>query len=515
MTKAKIMIVEDEAIVAREIKAGIENMGYSVASISSRGEEAIEKVQEDRPDLILMDIQLKGQMDGIEAADIIESRFGIPVIFLTAYDDDERLKRAKSTLPYGYVLKPFRDRDLRITIEMGLYAAEMNAWRIRAEAQARESQKMEAIATLAGGVAHEFNNALMGILGNIELLKMDLPEDERQARYFEAMKDSGHRMSRLTDQLLAYAQGGKYQPKNMKLDDFVMETLPILQHGLNSAVRVETHFSKDISVIKADHTQMQMVLSAILSNSDEAIEHEGLIRIAAENKDLDVDFTKQCPGLKPGPYVCFTIEDNGKGMDEETRSGIFEPFFTTKFQGRGMGMAAVYGIVKNHDGWISVDSQLGEGTMVQIYFPAIELTVEKPKKAENEVLRGSGTILMIEDEDVVIDVTQAMLERLGYRVMVAKTGKVAIHITETFDGRIDLALLDIKLPDMEGGKVYPLIMKARPDLKVIVFSGYAIDGPARKILDAGAQDFIQKPFSLAVLSEKLKAVLEGQTLLSG
>jgi len=165
MTKAKIMIVEDEAIVAREIKAGIENMGYSVASISSRGEEAIEKVQEDRPDLILMDIQLKGQMDGIEAADIIESRFGIPVIFLTAYDDDERLKRAKSTLPYGYVLKPFRDRDLRITIEMGLYAAEMNAWRIRAEAQARESQKMEAIATLAGGVAHEFNNALMGIMG--------------------------------------------------------------------------------------------------------------------------------------------------------------------------------------------------------------------------------------------------------------------------------------------------------------------------------------------------------------
>jgi len=386
---------------------------------------------------------------------------------------------------------------------------------IRLETQLQHAQKMEAIATLAGGIAHEFNNALMGIMGNMELLKMDLPEDERQARYFEAMKDSGHRMSRLTDQLLAYAQGGKYQPKNMKLDDFVMETLPILQHGLNSAVRVETHFSKDISVIKADHTQMQMVLSAILSNSDEAIEHEGLIRIAAENKDLDVDFTKQCPGLKPGPYVCFTIEDNGKGMDEETRSGIFEPFFTTKFQGRGMGMAAVYGIVKNHDGWISVDSQLGEGTMVQIYFPAIELTVEKPKKAENEVLRGSGTILMIEDEDVVIDVTQAMLERLGYRVMVAKTGKVAIHITETFDGRIDLALLDIKLPDMEGGKVYPLIMKARPDLKVIVFSGYAIDGPARKILDAGAQDFIQKPFSLAVLSEKLKAVLEGQTLLSG
>jgi two-component system cell cycle sensor histidine kinase/response regulator CckA len=157
-----------------------------------------------------------------------------------------------------------------------------------------------------------------------------------------------------------------------------------------------------------------------------------------------------------------------------------------------------------------VDSELGKGTVIQIYLPAIEIKVEKPKKAEVEAATGSGTVLMIEDEDVVIEVTQAMLERLGYRVMVAKTGKDAIHIAETFDGNIDLALLDIKLPDMEGGKVYPFIMKARPDLKVIVFSGYSIDGPARKILDAGAQDFIQKPFSIAILAEKLKEVLEGK-----
>ena len=378
------------------------------------------------------------------------------------------------------------------------------------EAQLQQAQKMEAIATLAGGVAHEFNNALMGIMGNIELLKMDLPEDERRDRYFGAMKSCSYRMSRLTSQLLAYAQGGKYQPKNLRLDEFVIQTLPILQHDLNPEVRLETHCSKDISYIKADHAQMQMVLSALLANSNEAMEDGGLIRITAENKDIDEDFTKQRPGLKPGDYVCLTIEDDGKGMDEETKTGIFEPFFTTKFQGRGMGMAAVYGIVMNHDGWISVDSELGKGTTVRIYLPAIEIEVEKPKQAEVKVVKGSGTILMIEDEDVVIEVTQAMLEMLGYRVMVAQTGKDAIHITETFDGRIDLALLDIKLPDMEGGRVYPLIMKARPDLKVIVFSGYAIDGPARKILDAGAQDFIQKPFSLAALSEKLKAVLEGQ-----
>ena len=378
------------------------------------------------------------------------------------------------------------------------------------ETQFQQAQKMEAISTLAGGIAHEFNNALMGIMGNIELLKIDLPEDERRDRFFEAMTGSGHRMSRLTDQLLAYAKGGKYQPKNLKLDNFVIETLPIMQHDLNSATRVETHIPKDISFVNADNAQMQMLLSAILSNSNEAIEDEGIIRITAENKDVDDDLAKQLPGLRPGPYVCLTVEDDGKGMDEQTRSGIFEPFFTTKFQGRGMGMAAVYGIVKNHNGQIYVDSELGKGTTVRIYLPAIEIEIEKPKEAEAEIPAGSGTILMIEDEDMVIDVTRTMLEMLGYRVMVAKTGKDAIHIAETLDGQIDLALLDIKLPDISGTNLYPLIMKARSNLKVIVWSGYSIDGPAREILDAGAQDFLHKPFTFATLSEKLKEVLEGE-----
>ena len=285
--------------------------------------------------------------------------------------------------------------------------------RIKLEAQLQHAQKMAAISTLAGGVAHEFNNALMGIMGHIELLKMNLSDDGGIDKQLESMKDAGHRMFRLTAQLLAYAEGGKYQPKDLKLDDFVIETLPILQHNLSPTVRVETVFPKDISHIEVDHAQMQMVLSAILANSNEAIEDEGIIRITAENKDLDEDFTKQHPGLKPGLYVSLTIEDDGKGMDEETKSGIFEPFFTTKFQGRGMGMAAVYGIVMNHDGGIFVDSELGKGTVVQIYLPAIEIEVEKPKKAKSEISTGTGTILMIEDEDVVIEVTQAMLEMLG------------------------------------------------------------------------------------------------------
>ena len=205
--------------------------------------------------------------------------------------------------------------------------------RTKLEAQLQQAQKMEAISTLAGGVAHEFNNTLMGIMGNIELLKMNFSDDGGIDKQLESMKGAGHRMSHLTAQLLAYAEGGKYQPKNLKLNDFVTETLPILQHELSLAVRVETHFQKDISFINADNAQMQMVLSAILANSNEAIEDEGLIRITAENKNLDEDSTKQHPGLEPGYYVYLTVEDDGRGMDEETKRGIFEPFFTTKFQG--------------------------------------------------------------------------------------------------------------------------------------------------------------------------------------
>jgi len=171
-------------------------------------------------------------------------------------------------------------------------------------------------------------------------------------------------------------------------------------------------------------------------------------------------------------------------------------------------MAAVYGIVRNHGGWISVDSEPGQGTVVTVFLPAVEPEVEEEEKITIGPVKGKGSILVIEDEEMVLDITRAMLEGLGYEVLTAKTGRDAVDLALTFDGPIDLALLDIKLPDMEGGQVYPLLMKARPDLKVIVFSGYSVEGPAQDILDAGAEDFIQKPFSLSALSEKTRDALE-------
>ncbi len=378
----------------------------------------------------------------------------------------------------------------------------------KTEVQLQHSLKVEAIATLAGGVAHEFNNALVGIFGNIELLQMPLPEDKNMDKYLQPMKDSAHRMAGLTNQLLAYARGGKYQPQTLSLNNFIKASLSVIQHNIASGIRIKTDLAGDISNVEVDLTQIQMVLSAVLINAAESMEESGRIKIITRNEEIDENFAKTNLDLKAGPYVCIIIEDEGKGMDKETIRRVFDPFFTTKFQGRGLGLAAAYGIIRNHAGSILIHSKLGKGTEVRIYLPGVEIQAEQQAKdIKTEVDIGNKTILVIEDEDVVMDVICSMLEGLGYHVLPAKTGSEALEIVRIFEGDIDLAILDIVLPDIGGEDLYPLIMEALPNLKVIVCSGYAIDGPAQKILDAGAQDFIQKPFSLDTLLEKLKKTI--------
>jgi signal transduction histidine kinase/CheY-like chemotaxis protein len=379
----------------------------------------------------------------------------------------------------------------------------------RQELQAHllEAQKMEAVATLAGGIAHQFNNALMGITGNIDLLKTIDPKTDRMHDIFDSMYDSARRMVRLTDQLLAHARGGKYNPRTISLNECVKDTLALISHALALSIQADTGLADNISFVKGDLTQIQMALSAIVANATEAIEGRGRISLTTRNERIEEESLKEHPGSQKGSYVCLEVEDNGKGMDERTKARVFEPFFTTKFQGRGLGMAAVYGIVRNHNGWIEIDSELGMGTAVRIYLPAVGLPIEETEKPKPAIVRGEGTILLIEDDETVIEVNRTMLETLAYRVLEAKTGMQAITLAQTFDGDIDLAILDIGLPDMGGEKVYRHLIDARPNLKVIVCSGYAIDGPAQEILDAGAQGFIQKPYALATLSAKLKEVL--------
>jgi PAS domain S-box-containing protein len=242
--------------------------------------------------------------------------------------------------------------------------------KVRLEAHLQQVQKMEAIASLAGGIAHQFNNALFGITGNIDLLKMILSGNEKAEKYIRAMTHSAERMTGLTRQLSAYAHGGKYEPQIISLNDFVENALPLVQHSISKSIRIRTALDPQTSQIRADVHQMQMVFLAVVSNSAEAIEGEGYIHISTGRECDGGNYAKLHPHIRLGKYISLTIKDNGKGMDDETKHRIFDPFFSTKFQGRGLSMAAAFGIIRDHDGWISVDSELGKGTAVHIFLPS-------------------------------------------------------------------------------------------------------------------------------------------------
>jgi signal transduction histidine kinase/CheY-like chemotaxis protein len=370
-----------------------------------------------------------------------------------------------------------------------------------------QSRKLDSVAVLAGGVAHQFNNALAAIVGNIELFEMTSKNIDEYSRYIKPVKETAYRMADLTEQLLDYARGTDFKPKNISLIDFIKETLPLLKHTLKPGITLHTELPEDLPLIDGDFSKLQMVLSAIISNSSEAIEETGNIWIKCNETVLSRKDVKKMPDMIPGKYLELSIRDDGKGMNEKTRNRIFEPFFSTKFYGNGLGMSAVYGIIKKHDGMIFIDSSENTGTCIKIYFMAVE---KKPDTAEadmSRLSRGTGNVLLVEDEPIVMDVNQAILETLGFTVLKAKTGQEAIDIAGTFSGEIDLTLLDIQLPDMDGKAVYSKLTELRPEIRVIVCSGYSSDGPAQGIIDAGAQGFIQKPFSFKVLSEKINEVL--------
>jgi signal transduction histidine kinase/CheY-like chemotaxis protein len=376
----------------------------------------------------------------------------------------------------------------------------------RLSARLQQAQKMEAIATLAGGVAHQFNNALAVIMGNLELIQMEDLQNEKIGLYIDPIGQAGQKMVQLTGQLLAYARGGKFQTRSIAARTFVMETLRLVKHSIAPKVEIRTDLDRETDHIDVDLTQMQMLLAAILSNASEAMDGQGLISIRLNNTKISQNACEDYPGFKPGNYVLLSITDNGRGMDEQTRQRIFEPFFTTKFQGRGLGMSAVYGIVKKHGGFVYVDSVAGDGTTVSIYLNRAKSKPSVAEKVEALEIQRSGTALIVEDEHLVMEVNRAIVEKIGYRVLEARTGEEAIELVKRHEGRIDFVLLDVILPDMDGSHIYPRLVEVRPDLKVIVCSGFALDGPARQILESGAESFVQKPFTMSALSAVLKKI---------
>jgi CheY-like chemotaxis protein len=288
---------------------------------------------------------------------------------------------------------------------------------------------------------------------------------------------------------------------------FLNDTVTLLEHTLPSGVRISTALEPKPLYAKIDNAQMQMAISAIVTNAMEAIRSTGRIRVSCDRRRIETLETGQWGRLPPGDYLVMTIVDDGAGMDRKTLIRIFEPFFTTKFQGRGLGMAAVHGIIENHGGCVTVSSESGAGTEVNIYLPPAAPPEAPRPQRPLATSRDGCTILLIEDEEMVIEVNEAILLRLGYEVICARNGREAREILSADEPHIDLILLDIKLPDMDGAAIYPVARHHRPDAKIVICSGYALDGPTQALVDQGADGFIHKPFSLGVISDTLDRLL--------
>ncbi len=378
----------------------------------------------------------------------------------------------------------------------------------RLQTKLQEAQKLEAIGTLAGGIAHDFNNLLMGIQGRVSLMLIDLESSGHSFEHLKGIENYVHSAADLTRQLLGFARGGKYEIKTSDLNELIKEQNRMFGRT-NKGIAIRGTYEKDLWSVDVDRGQIQQVILNLYVNAAQAMPNGGALNIQTKKSTLDETYLKPSE-VKPGRYVKISITDTGFGMDEDTIGRIFDPFFTTKEMGRGtgLGLASVYGIIKNHGGFISVDSEKNIGTTFDVYLPASKGKIREEDKPSGEVLRGKGTVLLVDDEEMIIDVAGQMIQNFGYHVMTAASGKEAVDVYKKNRDRIDMVILDMVMPEMSGEDAYDNLKEIDPDIKVLLSSGYSIDGRAAKILDRGCNGFIQKPFDMKRLSTKIVEVLD-------
>ena len=630
MGKPRILIVEDESIVALDIQGHLQRNGYEVLGIFSSGENALEKLPDQLPDIVLMDIRLQGQMDGVEAGQIIRNTYGIPVILLTAYADDETIERAKLSEPFGYLVKPFEERELKTTIEMALHRSRLEKklheseeryrklfeddlsgnfiateegdiidcnpsfvkmfgfssrdeaisanlsdmfllkeqykenWEIltekkqlkfiemtilskqkkpleimatliadvfddgsikevkgyfidmtemkRLEQQLLQSQKMEAVGRLAGGIAHDFNNLLTVILGYSSMLMDRSTGNESMSEEVNGIQTAAKKASSLTRQLLTLSRKQILTPKPVDLNVLIGDMERMFERLINENISLQLFLDAENTVIIIDPGQLEQVLLNLVVNAKDAMPNGGTLRIETRNERIFERITSINGTIEPGYYVIISCADSGTGIEKVIMDKVFEPFFTTKpvETGTGLGLSMVYGIIQQSQGWITVESEPGKGTTFNFFFRSSEKsskkTIEKPKLVPES--RGDETILLVEDESNVRDLVLRMLESQGYHILEAENAGEALLICENFESRIHLLLSDIVMPVMNGDKLAVRLKTIRPDIKVLLMSGYPDKEANELTLGSRGIDFIAKPFNIEELAVKVRKVLD-------
>jgi len=394
------------------------------------------------------------------------------------------------------------------------YRREAEEQRRKMEDQLRNVQKLESLGVLAGGIAHDFNNLLVGILGNADLALMELSPANPVRENIQEIEKASRRAAELCRQMLAYSGKGKFVIENLDLSEVVREMAHMLEISISKKAALRYHFSENLPAIKADATQIRQIIMNLITNASEAIgEANGVIAVSTGVMEVDSAYlggTYLDDHLTSGTYVFLEVADTGCGMDEATRNKIFDPFFTTKFTGRGLGLAAILGIVRGHQGAIKVYSEPGKGSTFKVLFPAVSPETEDQGEKHEEgktVWQGEGIVLLVDDDETVRQIGGRMLERLGFEVIPVADGQEAVECFRRRADQIRCVLLDLTMPHLDGEECFRELRRIRKDAQVIVTSGYNEQEIAQRFAGKGLAGFVQKPFTLSTLQKILRAVL--------
>jgi PAS domain S-box-containing protein len=657
MRNTTILLVEDDGILAMHTEDMLSRIGYTVAGTLASGEEALAFTADHQVDLILMDIELAGPINGITAAEKLHTTLNVPIIFLTGFSQDPLLEQAKIAAPYGYLIKPVPERELAATIEMALHRHSLdiqlqenrlalarseakyrnlfensplgifrttldgkalavnnemakivgcasaeeaisnfssladqlyvdpdrrrqfieqlktngavqhfeyearrqhgdNLWismnarlvapdegdalpagpvidgfalditdrkqaeedKKKLQSQLLHAQKLEAIGTLAGGIAHDFNNILGAILGYAEMAREDSPAHSMVARDLDQVIKAGNRAKDLVKQILAFSRQAETEQIHLQPAVIVKETLKMLRSSLPSTIAIEVDVAPDTGVIFADPTQIHQLLMNLCTNAYHAMEATGgTLSVTVNTKLLAEEDLIGAPHVQPGEFVHLTISDTGGGIAAEIRHKIFDPYFTTKETGKGsgLGLSIVHGIVKSYGGLISCDSHPGEGTVFHIMLPALAEYPVPETKPFDQIPVGTENILFVDDEKMLCEMAQTMLQRLGYTVTVRTSSLEALNIFENQPEAFDLVITDQTMPGMTGFDLARRMLQIRPQLPIILCTGYSnlISEEKAKLL--GIKGFALKPLTKKSIAALIRKVLDGRTELAG
>ena len=378
----------------------------------------------------------------------------------------------------------------------------------RLQEQLFQSQKLEALGTLAGGIAHDFNNLLASIMGYASLAKADLSATDPIYHHVDVIETASQRASELTQQLLAFARGGKFDARPNDVNDIVREVVTLLSRTINKNITLVLNTCDDLLPAVCDAGQVQQAVLNICINARDAMPQGGTLTMETENSVLGPEDVRTLVDIRPGAFVRISISDTGVGMDRETKQHMFDPFFTTKEKGTGLGLSLVYGIIKKHRGFIQAYSEPGKGSMFRVHLPACEDAEECGKTEQAPAATaGSGTVLVVDDEPLIRSLARDILKRYGYEVIIAEGGAQAVEMYRQFGEQISVVLLDMVMPEMDGREVFRSIRELDPAAKIIVSSGYSHDRDADYLLEQGAAGFVQKPYRMVELANALSEVL--------